>query len=289
MPALFSHLGSGNKAHNLAGYPEDAFAIGQDIPVDQWIFGQHTKLLPVKATCRALARLMSVEPEGNLTFTKTASAIASEAVKLGDYLKHLDEVSGVHRDDALSFAFPYTDSPNGDKSRLRYANQFVASFTRQGSLSGLPIELKLAHRDQSRSPRILLTEAGWHFAELRNPILDQGKDGRQSKFSLEEVQFLVAHIRSRVPAEAFAYKAVLEAIAHGAKTPEKLDDALEEYLPKRNDKPFTRAFLTTQRAGVVSRMIDLGLVQRLRDGINVTYVATAKTFEFSPNPLHQVV
>lgn len=288
VPALFSYPGSGKNAQNLAAYPEDAFVVGQDVPVDQWIFGQHNKLLPVKATCRALARLMSVESEGNLTFAKTASAIASEAVKLGDYLRHLDEVSGVHRDDALSFAFPYTDSPNGDKSRLRYANQFVASFTKQGSLTGLPIELKLAHRDQSRTPRILLTEAGWHFAEMRNPILDEGKNGRQSKFSIEEIEFLLAHIRSRVPAEAFAYKVVLEAISQGAKTPDKLDDALEEYVPKRDEKPFTRAFLTTQRAGVVSRMIDLGLVQRIRDGINVTYAAT-KTLESSPNPLRQVV
>ena len=164
----------------------------------------------------------------------------------------------------------------------------MASFTKQGSLTGLPIELKLAHRDQSRTPRILLTEAGWHFAEMRNPILDEGKNGRQSKFSIEEIEFLLAHIRSRVPAEAFAYKVVLEAISQGAKTPDKLDDALEEYVPKRDEKPFTRAFLTTQRAGVVSRMIDLGLVQRIRDGINVTYAAT-KTLESSPNPLRQVV
>src|SRR5262249_38290471 len=129
---------------------------------------------------------------------------------------------------------------------------------------------------QSRIPQILLTEAGWHFAAMSNPILDDGRDGRQAKFSDEEVEFLVGHIRDRVPAEAFAYKLIFEAIENGARTPEKLDDALEEYLPKRKDKPFTRAFLTTQRAGVVSRMIDLGLLQRVRDGINVTYAVTRK-------------
>ncbi len=35
-------------------------------------------------------------------------------------------------------------------------------------------------------------------------------------------------------------------------------------------------------------MIDLGLVQRIRDGINVTYAATAKTFGYAPNSLRQV-
>ncbi len=289
VPTLFSDLGSGPSATRFAPYPDDNFVGGEEIPVDRWIFGQHNKLLPVKATCRALARLMTADSKGSLAFAKTASEIASEAVKLGDYLRHLDETSGVHRDEALSFAFPYSDSPNGDKSRLRYANQFVAIVTKQGSLTGLPFELKLVNRDDNRTPQILLTEAGWLFAEMRNPILDDGNDGRQAKFSDEELEFLLAHICSRVPAEAFAYKLVLEAIARGANTPEKVDDALEEYVPKRKDKPFTRAFLTTQRAGVVSRMIDLGLVQRIRDGINVTYKAVLTTFEYSPNLLRRVV
>jgi predicted transcriptional regulator len=72
----------------------------------------------------------------------------------------------------------------------------------------------------------------------------------------------------------------MEALSAGATSPEKLDDALEEFLPKRKDKPFTRAFLTTQRAGVVSRLVDLGLIQRVREGTNVTYKMTDKGLEF---------
>lgn len=304
IPNLFSRLGSAAIAPRFALYPEDDYPRSGDISVDRWIFGQHNKLLPVKATCRALARLMSAEGQANLAVAKTASEIASEAVKLGDYFRHLDERMGAHRDDAMSFAFPYSDSPNGDKSRLRYANQFVASLTKQGTLAGLPIELKLVNRDQSRTPQILLTEAGWLFATMRNPILDDHNHqtskhqvfsaggvilGQRRKFSDEEIEFLLAHIRSQVPAEAFAFKVVLEAITQGANTPDKLDDALEVYLPKRDEKPFTRAFLTTQRAGVVSRMADLGLIQRIRDGIKVTYTATTKPFEYSTNLLRQVV
>jgi hypothetical protein len=288
VPLLFSHLGPATKPSTLAPYPSDSFELGQEVPVDRWIFGQHNKLLPLKATCRALARLMASEIQGNLGLSKTASEIASEAVKLGDYLRRMDETSGAHRDDALSFAFPYSKSPNGDKSRLRYANQFVACFTTQGALTGLPIELKLANRDHSRTPQILLTEAGWLFAEARNPVLDDGKNGRHSKLSDEEIEFLLQHIRTRVPAEAFAYNTVLKAIGQGANTPEKLDDALEEYLPKRDTKPFTRAFLTTQRAGVLSRMIDLGLVRRVRDGITVSYTTTATDLGSLPNPKQAV-
>jgi hypothetical protein len=55
---------------------------------------------------------------------------------------------------------------------------------------------------------------------------------------------------------------------------------LKKYLPDRKDKPFTLAFLTTQRAGVISRMADLGLVTRTRNGPNVTYVATDLANQF---------
>ena len=276
VPTLFSGIGDISRPERFAPYPGDAFAVGQEVPADRWIFGQHNKLLPVKATCRALARLMGTAQHASLSLRKTASEIASEAVKLGDYLRHVDNVSGVHRDDALSFAFPCSDSPNGDKSRLRFANQFVASLTRQGSITGLPIELKLINRGHSRTPHLLLTEAGWQFAEMRNPILDDHKDARESKFTNDEIDFLLAHVRSRVPAEVYAYRAVVEAISNGANTPDKLDDALLEHLSKRDEKPFTRAFLTTQRAGVISRMIDLGLIQRVRDGLKVTYAVMEK-------------
>ena len=160
---------------------------------------------------------------------------------------------------------------------------------KHGDLAGLPVDLKLVDRDQARSPQILLTEAGWSFAVMRNPILDEGKDGRQSRFSNEEIEFLISHIRNQVPIEALAYKLVLEAIAQGANTPDKLDHVLEEYLPKREHRPFTRAFLTTQRAGVISRMIDLNLVKRIRDGIKVTYIAATSSFESSPNLLQRAI
>lgn len=289
VPARFSLAGVACRPEEFAPYPNDAFAAGQEVPADRWIFGQHNKLLPVKATCRALATLMGAKQATALSVAKIASEIASDAVKLGDYLRYVDHVSGVHRDDALSFAFPYSDSQNGDKSRLRFANQFVASFTKQGTLTGLPIELKLLNRDHSRTPRLLLTEAGWQFAVLRNPIFDDQKNAREPKFTSDEIDFLLAHIRNRVPAEVFAYRTVLGAISSGANTPDKLDDALEEHVSKREEKPFTRAFLTTQRAGVISRMIDLGLIQRIRDGIKVTYALTEKAFSSSPTFVTEAV
>ncbi len=45
-------------------------------------------------------------------------------------------------------------------------------------------------------------------------------------------------------------------------------------MPERSYEPFSRAFLSTQRAGAISRMTDLGLVVRVREGLRVAYVAS---------------
>jgi hypothetical protein len=253
--------------------PSDSLSADDAVSVDRWIFGQHNKLLPVKATCRALGNLLRREGLVNegIPLQRAASEIAAAAVVLGDRLQELDRTSHLHRDDSLAFAFPFSDSPNGDKSRLRYANQFVANLNKKGLLGGLPAELKLVSYDGSRQPRLLLTEPGWQFATMENPVLDATDTKFTQRFCKGEQKFLLGHIHANVPVEAFAFKTVMEGITQGANTPDKLDDALEELLPKRKEKPYTRAFLTTQRAGVVSRMVDLGVITRKRDGINVIY------------------
>lgn len=281
LPTIFS-VPSYGAPKKLAPLPDDVFAVGQEVAVDRWIFGQHNKFLPAKASCRALCYFQVLgwnEPNG-LLLAKVSSEIASSALKLGDYLRSLDAHRGVHRDDALSIAFPFSGADAGDKARLRYAGQFVASMNRQGQLTGLLIDMKLINRVPSKQPRILLTEAGWNFASLPNPVLDGTSDEQLQRFSAEEVNFLLQHIRVAVPAEDFAYRTILLALANGENTPERLDQYLRSYLPERADKPFTKGFLSTQRSGAISRMADLGLVERVRDGIKVTYVTTTLGTQF---------
>jgi hypothetical protein len=275
LPKIFSML-SYDAPKKISPLPDDVFALGQEVPVDRWIFGQHNKLLPAKASCRALSNLQVQwcnEPNG-LLLARVSSEIASSALKLGDYLRTLDAHRGVRRDDALSIAFPFSGADAGVKARLRYASQFVASMNRQGQLTGLLIDMKLVNRVPSKQPRILLTEAGWKFSSLPNPVLDGASSDQLKRFSGEEVSFLLQHIRTTVPAEDFAYRTILFALTNGEDTPDRLDQYLKNYLPDRTDKPFTKGFLSTQRSGAISRMADLGLVERVRDGIKVTYVTT---------------
>jgi hypothetical protein len=284
VPTLFSRTAPQLRVGTAAPLPSDVFARGQAVPVDRWIFGQHNKFLPAKASCRALASLLSEPKNGNqgVVLSRAAADIAEQAVGLGDYLRFLDKRFELSRDDAYSTAFPHSETESGDKARLRYAGQFVASLGKQGRLTGFLVDLKLINHAGNDASRILLTQAGWDFALLPNDVLDSAVgDVLPAKLNEEEKTILLAHITQNVPTEDFAYKTILGAMSEGTDTPEKLDAVLKKHLSIRREKPFTDAFLTTQRSGAISRMIDLGLIDRVRSGIRVSYVITERGAVYS--------
>lgn len=287
VPALFSPVKEDRTEVKIAAQTDEPFESGQTVFIDQWIWGQHNKLLPLKATCRALAHLLTRAPASceGIPLSKASTEIAAEAVKLGDYLRRKERELGLLRDDGLAHAFPRRDAENEDKSRLRFATQFVGNIGSDGVLTGLPSDLKFVSLDGPRSTRILLTEDGWKFAQMENPSLDSIHGRPIRRFTEEEVHFLFSHIMKKVPYEAFAYNAVVKLIKAGENTPELLDQALGDYLPSRNTKRLSPAFLTTQRAGVISRLSDLGIVQRVRDGIKVTYALTEFGHQCFSNPI----
>jgi hypothetical protein len=268
IPDIFRSTELQEPSSDFASMPNDSFTAGQTVPIDRWIFGQHNKLLPLKASVRALAVLLNADSAG-VPLSRAASDIAGEAETLGAFLRRVDESHGFIRDEALATAFP-SDSADVNKSRLRYANQFVGSINKHGQLRGLPTDLKLVNSRGTREPKLALTEPGWYFAKLQNPILD-GSPGATERLSAAERDFLTKHVQTNVPVEDFAIRAVLRALREDASSPEELDRALASYLPPRTERPVSQAFLSTQRAGVISRMGDLGLVERIRDGLRVTY------------------
>lgn len=273
VPTIFRRepLIASERQNAFAQLPDDVFLPGQNVPLDRWPFGQFSKLLPSKASCRALANI-EISGEKPVSLESIATRIATEASGLADYLAMLDERLSLQRDDTLAVGFPVT-SETVEKSRLRYANQFVGSLSKTGVLSGLLVDLKLINLTSSRTAKVGLTRVGWEFALLENPVLDAAAPNGQ-KFSEEERSFLVEHIGRSVPTEAFAYRTILRAILEGATTPDALDAVLQDHVPKEKKEKITPAFVTTQRSGVISRMADLGLLTRARDGVRVSYVPT---------------
>lgn len=268
IPAIFAAV-SIERPNPVAPFPVRGSSSKRG-PISQaeWIFGQHNKLLPAKASCRALANLLTRAPTG-IDVEQAARDIANHAADLGTYLQHIDVKFGRVRDDVLSTAFPGRSAP--DKGRIRYANQFVAGITKQGQLTGLLVDLGLVNKLDADSRRIALTEAGWAFAQMPNPVLDGGGQNPESKFSSEEKQFLADHIAASIPAERSAFQQILAAIHGGHDNPEKLRVAFGKF---EKETASNKLYFATQRAGAMSRMADLGLVRRNRDGTRVKYSIT---------------
>jgi hypothetical protein len=260
---------------------------GDSTPLNRWLLGQYNKVLPAKANCRALAHLLKGRDSG-LPVEEVGVQIACQAAALRESLAWLDRHYGLGRDDALSTGFP-SGGVDAEKSRLRYASHFVGSIDGQGHLSGLLVGLKLVNRSGDKDTCISLTEIGWDFAVLTNPILDRADDADSTcngteRLTSVEREFLLNHIHRSVPTEDFAYRAILAAISSGANTPDHLDAALQKYIPEDVASALSKSFLCSQRSGAVSRMADLGLVRRIRDGLRVSYTITDFGRAFQANP-----
>jgi hypothetical protein len=244
--------------------------------VERWIFGQYNRLLPAKVTCRALVNILARGGKQR-SLEEIAIEIANEAAKFGKYLSELDEKRNLGRDDAIAVAFPRSTAATEFKSIQRFANQFVGTADRGGNLSGLPVALKLVGRDSDHDG-VTLTEAGWKFGMMPNPILDISSTGTNERFSDDEIVFLLDHILTSVSVEALAYRIVLGELADGVLTPDALDDALLKR--SASGQKAERSFVSTQRSGAICRMVDLGLIRRSRTGTRVSYVLLPRGNEF---------
>lgn len=274
IPELFALRETDASQIHLLGVPEVSPAT--NLPPAEWLFGQLNKLLPAKATCRALLNLLRDNPEG-ISINDAVAQISLAACNLGDYLASLDLARELRREDALAAAFPSTRVSDND-SRVRFGNQFVGMM-KQGELTGLPAALRLIACTDAKECRISLTKVGADFALLRNPLLDG--DPAAAKFTQEEISLLIGHAIRHVPEETSAYAAIVAAIESGADNPDKMDAYLRKRFKLPNERDIKQTFLTTQRTGALSRMSDLGMIGREKTGLRVKYVLTkvAQTFQ----------
>ena len=293
IPEIFVLKSSNTNGLLLQPIAENSGTNRRDLPPAKWLFGQYNKFLPVKAACRALLNLLLKQPAG-VPLSEALETISNAAWELGDYLYTQDLRAKRSREDALTAAFP-TSASSGAVSRIRFANQFIGDLRqpkqaqgqpKETKFNGFPAALKFLLCSDGKPPALELTTAGAEFALLRNPIFDGSQDPAGSKFSEAEIEFLLAHIAKSVPEETFAYISIIDAVKHGANTPDQVDD----FLCKRFDlrvmakaekiNGITKTFLTTQRTGAISRMVDLGLLTRQKEGLRVTYLVSDKAVLF---------
>ena len=293
IPELFFINSSNADGVKLASVASMSEGVPSNLPPARWLFGQYNKYLPVKASCRALLNLWRQKP-GGVALAEAVASISQAAWELGDYLFALDQQAGRAREEAFAAAFPVS-ATNGAGSRIRFANQFVGDLRqpkqaegqpKETKFIGLPAALKFMQCSDGKNPILELTTAGAEFALLQNPIFDGTQEPASRKFSDGEIEFLLAHIRRCVPEELSAYISVIDAITNGANTPDQVDKflcerfQLEVVASAHTENEITKTFLTTQRTGAISRLADLGLITRVKEGLRVTYhlAPSAKIF-----------
>ena len=250
--------------------------------------GYYNRLLPVKFVLRMLVALtvnresfdneegwdISIDDDVTLSELRESSwlsaSYAKETLQLYDQLSEAKGKTGAK----LSVGFPTKD----EKSKERFVSQFVGS-RRKKELSGALFDMGFAGISGIGSifdsiggftnEDIGFTQFGLQFAMLENPVIDE-IEGWQDEgvFSKNEVDFLLAHFKQNVPAEWEFMLSIAEMIRDGTDNATKMNAALI------SQRGWNRSKASVYRTGVLARMQELGLVDREKSGVEVTFVLT---------------
>lgn len=228
-----------------------------------WVWGQVNKIFPLKVALRVLGNMIkqSKKPTVDVnTFREKAAEIARE---VGLKLSAIERKEGRRRGEKVSTGLPIGEPEF--KSKSRYKNHFLVSVRKDGILDGALARFKFINIEkEEKKENIGITEGGLKFASLENPIID--KEEYNISLSDEEKEFYLKYDATEIPGEYRAIGWMLSTIKKGVNRREYINDALSKRYQE-----WTDAIVNTQRAGLMARMFELGLLDREKSGVEVTY------------------
>lgn len=239
-------------------------------PDNNWLWGQINRIFPIKTGIRYLASMLVEGEFLDLNVFREKGLLCPAALEAR--LKAYEENSGVDRDKCISTGLPGAGRDDY-KSHDRYRNQVLAVLRKDGKLDGaLSLHKFINITEGAGKPRIGITKAGLEFALLENPVLD--RNDFTVSLSEAERDFYVRHIRNNMPGEYNGVKWTLSAIKEG-KSRDEINAAMAEYYKPYWGEP-SAEFITTQRAGMIARLSELGLITKEKTGVKVRYLVTEK-------------
>ncbi len=191
---------------------------------------------------------------------------------LNDYDNKANRIPG----EKLSSGLPWSEE---EKTLNRFQDMFVGFIKSNGQPVGLPIDLGFVgfELDANNNPQIALTKVGAQFAAITNPVIDSKKLQFETTLSDEEIDFYLSYIGRWMPLEQRLYSIIISSINKEKNTPEQLDSILKGEL---SEEGFGEKGLTSERAGLLSRLTELGMINRRRFGFKVFYGLTSKGKKF---------
>ncbi len=245
-------------------------------PTRKTIWGLHNRFFPSKIGLRVLANLAEELGKEFVDLETTQEEAGKQARLIGRMLVDYDDKIGSQHGDKLSTGLPVGKQ---DKSLARFSDMFVGFLKSDESAEGLPADLGfvIIKLETKGNALIGLTEKGKQFVQLANPVLDRQDNSIPDRtLSEDEADFLLSHMRTWLPLEWERCQRVLGAISQGENGPDKLDNVLH-----LKEKHQSLDNISTERAGIVSRLTELGLVRRKRTGLKVTYSLTERGGQYS--------
>jgi hypothetical protein len=141
---------------------------------------------------------------------------------------------------------------------------------KDGTLDGAMAYLRFVNLNKDEKGRILigLTEPGLNFAILDNPVINL-QDFEKS-FNEKEIDFYLDHTSKNVKGECGAIKWLLFKLANGLKEREEINKELGKEFGQIWGA--SEAVINTQRAGLMARMFELGLIGRDKKGVGPSVI-----------------
>lgn len=233
---------------------------------DTWIWGQINKIFPVKLGLRVLQKNLGQKRSMDLNeFLETA---AYEVAEIGNIIREYEKKNNKERNEKISAGLPQSSD---EKSQTRYKFQFLAYQRKDDLLDGAMAILKFCNLEKKNGKTFIgLTDAGAKFSNELNPVLDKGD--LDNSLSDQEIEFYLNHIKKHIINEANAIKWLLTKINSGINERNKLNQELrKDYGSKWNA---TEVVINTQRSGLTARVFELGLLEKEKHGIYVSYKIT---------------
>lgn len=243
------------------------------------LWGQYNKIFPAKLVVRRLANIIQEQNQDGTSTPKDGirwidlEQFSEETGQLarnyGLQIKEYDQKQSRGRGEKLSAGLPTGEDT--EKSVGRFRTHFVGRSKQDGSLAGAAPSLLFVDITDEEVSRIGITEAGLAFAELYNPLLDRGPDADEP-LSADEQDFYMNHVQDELSAEYDAIVTAADAIDSGQDRPDALTDRIASLQESWSDSK-----ANTIRSGIVSRMHELGLIERERVGQRgIAYTLTGR-------------
>ncbi|MBN3033091.1 MAG: hypothetical protein JW873_03250 [Candidatus Saganbacteria bacterium] len=226
-----------------------------------WLWGQTNKIFPIKLGLRVLLVLTNEWIELDV-FKKKATEVA---IEYGYRLRAYENKEGGSRDSKISAGLPA--NLKADSSQKRYQLHFLAYTRKDNKLDGAMSYLRFTNikKNEKGRPIIGLTQAGIDFAKIISPVIDQ--QNYQTSLNIDEINYYLNHAIENVRGEGSAILWLLSTLNKGVNKREEINAAIRD----KYRWGASAAVINTQRSGLMSRMYELGLILKEKDGINVNY------------------